>query len=169
MHSGNRTVIRYLQVIDKYSKFENYCNRGTSGIDGSVSTAVGAAYINSKDNLLITGDLSFFYDINALWNRYVSDRLKIILINNEGGSIFRFIDGPSKHEELGEFFEHNHSRSAKDVASTYNINYFFADDEQSLKNELDCFFNCKSKALLEIKTPREINDVVLRDFFKGIK
>lgn len=169
LHSGNSTVIRYIQLIDKFSKFENYCNRGTSGIDGSVSTAVGASYINGKDNLLITGDLSFFYDSNALWNRYVSDSLKIILINNEGGSIFRFIDGPSKHEELGEFFEHNHNRNAKDIATTYNLNYFFADDELSLKNELDCFFNCKSKALLEIKTPREINDVVLREYFKGIK
>jgi len=168
LHSGNSTVIRYLQLIEQYYKYRNFCNRGTSGIDGSVSTAVGAAWVNGRKNLLITGDLSFFYDSNALWNRYVSDELKIIVVNNKGGGIFRFIDGPSQHEELGEFFEHSNTRSAKHLADSFKFGYFHAEDEVGLKEELVNFFSYEGKAILEVNTPREINDIVLREYFKGI-
>lgn len=168
LHSGNSTVIRYVQIFDKFAFLPCFCNRGTSGIDGSVSTAVGAAWVNKKKNLLITGDLSFFYDSNALWNKYLSDDLKIIVINNQGGGIFRFIDGPSVHEELGEFFEHHQERDLKFLAKAYSFEYFVASDELSLEKNLDSFFNSKTKGILEIKTPREVNDIVLRRYFNNI-
>ena len=68
-----------------------FCNRGTSGIDGSTSTALGAAYATQKPTTLVTGDLSFFYDSNALWNNYIQKDVRIIIINNSGGWIFKII------------------------------------------------------------------------------
>jgi 2-succinyl-5-enolpyruvyl-6-hydroxy-3-cyclohexene-1-carboxylate synthase len=168
LHSGNSTVIRYLQIFDKFSIFPTFCNRGTSGIDGSVSTAVGAACINTRKNLLITGDLSFHYDSNGLWNKYLSEDLKIIVINNQGGGIFRFIEGPSEHKELGEFFEHHQERDVENIAKAYGFDYFSASDEASLSLEIKKFFEAKGKGILEIRTPREQNDIVLRRYFNNI-
>ncbi|MFT3738827.1 MAG: 2-succinyl-5-enolpyruvyl-6-hydroxy-3-cyclohexene-1-carboxylic-acid synthase [Breznakibacter sp.] len=82
---GNSTPVRYAQLFDCFDGVQSYGNRGTSGIDGSVSTAVGAALASNEPTLLIVGDLSFFYDSNALWNRFVSSRLKIVVVNNGGG------------------------------------------------------------------------------------
>jgi len=169
LHSGNSTVVRYLQIIEQFASFETYCNRGTSGIDGSVSTAVGAACINDNKNLLITGDLSFYYDSNALWNKYVSDSLKIIVINNEGGGIFRFIQGPSEHEELGEFFEHHQVRRANNISKAFGLDYYLVKDEDSLNDVLEKFLSSPKKSLLEIKTPRKVNDKVLSRYFNNIK
>ncbi|MGB5989254.1 MAG: 2-succinyl-5-enolpyruvyl-6-hydroxy-3-cyclohexene-1-carboxylic-acid synthase [Marinifilaceae bacterium] len=168
IHSGNSTIIRYLQIFDKFAKQDCFCNRGTSGIDGSVSTAVGASWINGKKNLIITGDLSFYYDSNALWNRYLSKDLKIIVINNQGGGIFRFIEGPSVHEELGEFFEHHQERDVEHIAKAFNFEYLKANDEDSLSDKLDVFFRTAGKTILEIVTPREQNDIILRRYFNNI-
>jgi 2-succinyl-5-enolpyruvyl-6-hydroxy-3-cyclohexene-1-carboxylate synthase len=85
---GNSSSIRYLQLFDLPASIDVFCNRGTSGIDGSTSTAIGAAVANKKDTVLITGDVSFFYDSNALWNNYIPKNFKIIVINNGGGGIF---------------------------------------------------------------------------------
>src|SRR5690606_10818241 len=70
-HISNSAAIRYAQLFEMSPKVEMYCNRGTSGIDGSTSTAIGNAVISEKQNILITGDLSFLYDSNALWNQYI--------------------------------------------------------------------------------------------------
>lgn len=168
IHSGNSTIIRYLQIFDKFAKQDCFCNRGTSGIDGSVSTAVGASWINGKKNLIISGDLSFYYDSNALWNRYLRKDLKIIIINNQGGGIFRFIEGPSGHEELGEFFEHEQERDLKYIAKAFNFEYLQATNSNSLNEKLNVFFNLEGRAILEIITPREQNDIILRRYFNNI-
>src|SRR5690554_7562077 len=76
-----------------------FCNRGTSGIDGCTSTAIGAATTTSDITTLITGDVSFLYDSNALWNHYLPKNLKIIVINNGGGGIFRILPGHQRSEE----------------------------------------------------------------------
>ncbi|MEC8830253.1 MAG: 2-succinyl-5-enolpyruvyl-6-hydroxy-3-cyclohexene-1-carboxylic-acid synthase, partial [Bacteroidota bacterium] len=91
LQSSNSSVIRYLQLFEFDASISLYCNRGTSGIDGSTSTAVGAAVVSKLPTLLITGDLSFFYDSNGLWNNYVPNDFKIIVINNDGGGIFRIL------------------------------------------------------------------------------
>lgn len=105
---ANSTPVRYAQLFQDEIKVNTFANRGTSGIDGCVSTAVGAAFVQRKPTMLITGDLSFFYDSNALWNKYLKPNFKIVVMNNGGGGIFRFIPGPSETEELEEFFEAKH-------------------------------------------------------------
>ena len=86
---GNSSAIRYTQLFQLPKRIEVFCNRGTSGIDGSTSTAIGAAVAIKKQVTFVTGDLSFFYDSNALWNNYIPKNFRIIVINNEGGGIFR--------------------------------------------------------------------------------
>jgi 2-succinyl-5-enolpyruvyl-6-hydroxy-3-cyclohexene-1-carboxylate synthase len=105
---SNSSPIRYIQLVNINKTIEVFCNRGTSGIDGSTSTAIGAAVANEKPTILITGDISFLYDSNALWNNYIPKNFKIILINNNGGGIFRILPGHQENETFNTFFETSH-------------------------------------------------------------
>jgi len=170
---GNSTPVRYANLfrLDKNKKHTVYANRGTSGIDGSISTASGAAMINEHLTVCITGDLSFFYDSNALWNKSMSENLRIIIINNAGGNIFRIIPGPSTTNELEEYFEANHNLNAKHIAKTFDVPYYFCDEFKGLEKCLQSFYEPQNglPAILEIKTPNELSAQVLKDYFSFIK
>jgi len=167
---SNSSVVRYAQLFKMNQDVLHNSNRGTSGIDGCTSTAVGASHVNNKITSLITGDISFFYDSNALWNKYLNERLKIVLINNGGGGIFRFIPGPSDAPELEEYFETTQEYRADKLAETYGLDYFYADSLENIDQTLSDFFEADDKAcILELKTPRELNDIVLKDYFKHLR
>ncbi len=166
---ANSSVIRYSQLFHLDKSIKVNCNRGTSGIDGSMSTAIGAANVSKNQTLFITGDLSFFYDSNALWNNYIPENFKIILINNGGGGIFRILPGPQTTQALN-YFEVPHNLTAGYLCKMYNISYVFVDSLSGLKEKLPKFIAGKKEpALLEIKTPRALNDRVLKDYFKILK
>ena len=170
LQMGNSSPVRYVQLFKSQKQLTFNSNRGTSGIDGTVSTAVGAVFSNNKPTTLIIGDLGFFYDSNGLWNKYVSKNLKIIIINNGGGGIFRFIDGPSETEELEEFFEAEHNNNAENIAKTFNVNYFKANNQKELEEALVDFYKPQEKAaILEIKTPQKENAIILKKYFKHLK
>lgn len=167
VHFSNSSPIRYSQLFDNSGIKSIHCNRGTSGIDGCTSTAMGAASIHPEHQyLLISGDVAFFYDNNAFWNERIPENLKIILINNAGGGIFRIIKGPRKTEELEEFFETKHSISAKKLVEFYEWNYLSAHDEESLLNGLEIFFKTEGRTVFEIFTPNEVNSHILSRYFK---
>lgn len=169
IHLANSTPVRYAQLFDYKFSYRFYSNRGTSGIDGCSSTAVGACFASQKPTLLISGDLAFFYDSNAFWNPYVSPLLKIVVINNQGGGIFRFIDGPAKTGLLETHFEARHQTSAKPLAETFQLNYYSADSISSLVRVLSDFFAKQEKsALLEIHTPPEVSSEQLLAYFRCI-
>lgn len=167
---GNSSAIRYIQLFQNPKAVTNYCNRGTSGIDGSSSTAVGAAYKSEKTTTLITGDISFFYDSNAWWNRYVGSNLKIILINNGGGGIFRIIDGPATTGYLEEYFEAAHTLNAKGIAETFGLNYLSAHTSDGLEDALTKLYSSDTEKaiLLEVFTPQHQNAIVLKNYFKHL-
>lgn len=171
LQMANSTPVRYAQLFDQRNDLSYNSNRGTSGIDGSLSTAAGAAFSSKKKTTVILGDLSFFYDSNGLWNNYLSDDLKIIIINNEGGSIFRFLDGPSKVKYYETFFETAHHLTAKGIAESFNISYQSATDMDTLQKELELFYDPKNHkpGILEIFTPRELNATILKDYFDYLK
>ncbi|MDE0771153.1 MAG: 2-succinyl-5-enolpyruvyl-6-hydroxy-3-cyclohexene-1-carboxylic-acid synthase [Salibacteraceae bacterium] len=170
IQSGNSSVVRYFQLF-KDIPFKNFhANRGTSGIDGSTSTAVGYSLAISESTLLVTGDLSFMYDSNGLWNELLSPNLRIIIINNGGGGIFRIIPGPKSMENFETYFEGKHSMNYQGIVSNFGLEYQFAENFRELENELDSFFEVSSVAkVLEIKTPTELNDQVLKRYFNFIK
>lgn len=167
---SNSSTIRYAQLFTLNNTLEVYCNRGTSGIDGSTATAIGFASVTSKQTTLITGDLSFFYDSNALWNNYIPTNFRIIVINNQGGGIFRILPGHKNTENFDTYFETTHHLNAKHLCAMYGFNYEKARDDASLKSALKTFFNDDSTPkLLEIFTPKNTNDEILLHYFKFIK
>jgi 2-succinyl-5-enolpyruvyl-6-hydroxy-3-cyclohexene-1-carboxylate synthase len=146
-----------------------FCNRGTSGIDGSTSTAIGAAFSSEKQTVFITGDLSFFYDSNALWNAHIPTSFRIIIINNSGGGIFKIIPGPST-TNASAYFETPHCLTAADLSKMHGFEYQVAATTENVQNELLQFYEPSEKPkILEIFTPSAKNDLVLTAYFKYIK
>jgi len=170
LHLGNSTPVRYSQLFGSQTKFTYHSNRGVSGIDGQVSTAAGAAFTNPKINTIITGDLGFLYDSNALMNHNLTPNLKIIVINNGGGGIFRFIPGSDSSPHLDKFFATNHNWKADKIAETFDVKYFSASNEKELMETLAAFYTEMSRpALLEIFTPSENNAKILKAYFRYLK
>ena len=166
---GNSSAIRYAQLIPIDASIEVYCNRGTSGIDGCTSTAIGAAVANGKPTTFITGDIGFLYDTNALWNNYIPKNFKIILINNGGGGIFRILPGHEETPVFNTFFETSHCHTAEHLAKMYGFNYTIASDETTLDQALDDFYsNNDQPQLLEVFTPTRKNDSILLNYFKHL-
>jgi len=109
--------------------------------------------------VLITGDLGFLYDSNGLMNKYLKPNLKIIVINNSGGGIFRFIPGPDTTPNLEEFFVAKHNWKAEYICKAFNVDYKKAKNLEDLQKILTQFLNLKNKSaeVLEIFTPPERN------------
>lgn len=168
LHLSNSSPVRYFQLFDQINTVQYNSNRGVSGIDGCTSTASGAAYINNKQTILITGDLGFVYDINALWNKNLPSNLRIIVINNSGGGIFRIIPGPDTTNQLEDFFEVGNPANIELLAKAYQLSYYQAKSETELENILPEFFleEVKTARVLEIFTPREQNPKVLKEYFE---
>lgn len=164
---SNSSVIRYAQLFDHSNRQEIFCNRGTSGIDGCTSTAVGAAMVNEKQTILISGDISFFYDSNGLWNTYIPKNFRIILINNGGGNIFKIIPGPENSGLVEEVFETRHQLNAKPLAELFGFEYSFITSMDELNLQLETFYS-KSEApkIMEINTSEIENAQIQRDYFK---
>ncbi len=169
LHAGNSSPVRYLQLLGPRTDLLHRGNRGTSGIDGVISTAAGAASRSDSFVTAISGDIGFFYDSNALWNPSLPSNLRIIVINNGGGGIFRIIEGPSGNDELGEFFEGTHELNAEGIARTFGLAYYFCDDPEGLEQGLDNLYVEEGAAVLEVRTPRETNDRVLREHFRKLE
>ena len=152
---ANSMPIRWANIIglcDEQKEVKVYANRGTGGIDGSNSTAVGITLASSKTTILITGDMAFFYDRNAFWHHYKMPNLRIILLNNHGGVIFRLIEGPSDQPELQDYFETDQRLSAENTAKDFNFEYSCCTNQKSLDDHLKTFFNSSDKTkLLEIE------------------
>lgn len=166
---GNSSTVRYAQLFDLDPSIQVFCNRGTSGIDGSTSTAIGAALFPKHPTVLVTGDLSFLYDSNGLWNTYIRPDFRIIVINNEGGGIFRILPGKEKTENFKTFFETTHDLDLAHLAKMYNFDFLSASDEAQLSSALDTFYkSSNTPKILEIKTPRLLNDKILLSYFDFI-
>ena len=166
---SNSSAIRYAQLIDIDPSIEVFCNRGTSGIDGSTSTAIGAALASKKQTVFITGDVSFLYDSNALWNQYIPNNFKIIIINNRGGGIFRILPGHEETPVFNTFFETTHDLTAEHLAKMHGFEYATANDEISLTKGLNILYSQNEKpAILEVFTPTLDNNTILLQYFREL-
>jgi 2-succinyl-5-enolpyruvyl-6-hydroxy-3-cyclohexene-1-carboxylate synthase len=164
LHIANSMSIRYANVLaEKCEHTEVFCNRGTSGIDGCVSTAIGAAIVNGKPTILITGDVAFLYDRNGLLISALPDNLKIVVINNAGGNIFRMIDGPAALPETEQYFETRHTFSARRTCEDAGMAYFFVDEISALDAAIRSFLEAEGISLLEIFTDAYENEKVWKN------
>ena len=167
---SNSSAIRYAQLIEIDPSIAVFSNRGTSGIDGSTSTAIGAAVVNNKQTTFITGDVGFLYDSNALWNNYIPKNFKIILMNNGGGGIFRILPGHDETPVFNTFFETIHNFTAEHLAKMYHFKYLKASNQNELDAALkELFENDNQPTILEITTPTFCNDSVLLNYFKFLQ
>ena len=164
---ANSTPIRYFQLFDLKNKNMMFANRGTSGIDGSTSTAIGSSVQNDSPVLLVTGDLSFFYDVNALWNNHIPKNFRIIIINNSGGGIFKILPGFKENNLFSEFIETQHNLSARLIAKMFNFNYTRVSTKFGLNLYLRTFYkNSKKPKILEIKTSSVKSTKILKEYFR---
>ena len=168
IHMANSSAIRYAQLFPIANN--QFCNRGTSGIEGSVSTAVGYAKGTDKPVLLVTGDLSFLYDSNALWTRNLPSNFRIIIVNNSGGGIFRILPGKENSLHFSEYFETRHQFTAGHLAEHFDFDYLSVKELNDLESALDSFFNHSSKPkLLEVITDPQNNEAILLNYFKALE
>ncbi|WP_284462011.1 2-succinyl-5-enolpyruvyl-6-hydroxy-3-cyclohexene-1-carboxylic-acid synthase [Chryseobacterium sp.] len=171
IHFANSSAIRYAQLFD-FGKRKMYCNRGTSGIDGSTSTAMGFAIKNANPTLLITGDLSFFYDINGLWNQYIPPFVRIIIFNNGEGNIFKIIPGPgnANPNTLDEFIATKHRKNAEHLAKHFGFSYIRVEDDLTLDRVLENFFKPDLlPKILEVNTYGKNSADVQKAYFNFMK
>jgi 2-succinyl-5-enolpyruvyl-6-hydroxy-3-cyclohexene-1-carboxylate synthase len=170
LHLANSMSVRYANMVGmEVASTEVFANRGTSGIDGCSSTAMGHAFGTSKLNVLITGDVAFFYDRNAFWHSYTHANLRIVLLNNSGGLIFSLIDGPAQLPELDEYFITQQTLSARHLAAEFNIDYKEV-NEQNMADAVHWLYAESSRPrLLEIRSSAKASRKVFEDFKEFLK
>jgi 2-succinyl-5-enolpyruvyl-6-hydroxy-3-cyclohexene-1-carboxylate synthase len=156
LHLANSMSVRYANFIGLEASRKGvhvFSNRGTSGIDGCTSTAVGHALAADVPNILITGDMAFFYDRNAFWHNYPVHNLHILVLNNHGGTIFNLIDGPSELPEKEEYFVTRQRLTAESLAREFDFDYLKPDNLRKLKNVLTEFLHFTGKTkILELES-----------------
>ncbi|MFC4872796.1 2-succinyl-5-enolpyruvyl-6-hydroxy-3-cyclohexene-1-carboxylic-acid synthase [Negadavirga shengliensis] len=171
IHLANSMPVRYVNFLGLGDGGQEIiCNRGTSGIDGSNSAAVGCTFTTKEPVTLITGDMAFFYDRNAFWHKYNMANLRVIVLNNHGGGIFRLIEGPSKLPELDEYFETQQRLEADLLAQEAGFDYLRLDQENNLPEVLDNFYHKSVRPkILEIISSSVENATVLQEVKKAVK
>jgi len=173
LHLANSMAVRYANIlgIPPGRQIEVFANRGTSGIDGCTSTAVGAALAQpERPVVLLTGDVAFFYDRNAFWHNYPTPNLRVVLFNNHGGGIFRLIDGPRQQPELEEFFETRQTLTAENTARDFNLAYFPVSSFAELEAALPVFFAAETgAAILEVFTDSKTNAAFFEEYRAAVR
>ncbi len=173
---SNGTSIRYAQLFEHPHIYCCDCNRGTSGIDGSTSTAMGAAAAHPDSRtILLTGDISFVYDSNAFWIKSIPPTMRIVVLRNGGGGIFRYII-PQQREKWEETmegcFETAMDIDVESIAKLHRWHYLKATNEEELTAALTSFTwieNSDKAVLLDLETPRMVNDKVLKEYFAYLR
>ena len=169
LHLANSSTVRYAQLFDLPPNTQVYCNRGTSGIDGTLSTSVGFSILHQGITYVIIGDLSFFYDMNVLMCRYITSNLRILLINNGGGGIFHQLQGLEKSPALAEYIAASHSVSAQGWIESLGIGYLAAKTETELQQCLIPFTQTKAEKTalcLEVFTDSQSNEKAIKTFYE---
>jgi 2-succinyl-5-enolpyruvyl-6-hydroxy-3-cyclohexene-1-carboxylate synthase len=175
LHQGNSSVVRYFQLFDPIKSVTYHSNRGVSGIDGCVSTAIGASLNSSRLNVLVVGDLSFVYDINGLWNQLDKSNLLIVVINNGGGGIFKIIEGPASTGEaiMSKYFEVGNASNTKMLIEAHGVHHHEISDEQMFEQH---WFTLSQKfesgeyetTVLEVNTENIDSASILKEYFKTV-
>lgn len=171
LHLANSSVVRLAELFPLPEGVEVQCNRGVNGIDGSVSAAVGYAVDSDRLNFLFVGDLSFFYDMNALWNGHIASNLRIVLFNNHAGSLFYTLPGLRMEGDLGHFVTASHDVSAQGWATSQGFSYLRVTDTVSLLASLDALFDGTAVApvFVEVCTDAEEDAAALKEYYHWVR
>ena len=164
VHYANSTAIR---LANSFAKHPVFCNRGVNGIEGSLSTAAGCSVVSDTEVYCVIGDLSFFYDQNALWNQNLQGNLRILLLNNGRGGIFNMLPGLEQSPARDAFVAAEHHTSAEGICRQNDIVYLRADGPQDLQQAVDTllYIDSNRPVLLEVFTDVADDERVYRDYF----
>lgn len=171
LHLSNSMAVRYMQyVMGDLAAFTSvHANRGTSGIDGCTSTALGMASGSDLPVVLISGELSFVYDLNAFSIEEIPDNLKIVVLHNGGGDIFRQINGPKTQPEREWLFATPRNVDVEALAKAWGLALFSTDNALSLPTEIDRWWSAKQAAVLVVYTKEEANQAAVNQFYQSIR
>lgn len=168
---ANSSPVRNIQLYKRPDVEKIVCNRGTNGIEGSISTAIGLSLLNKKPTYALMGDLSFFHDLSGLWTSYFSKNLRILLINNGGGGIFHQLEGLRLSQQLEAYMAANHDRSAEKWVEAANLTYLKATTIAELEQHMEAFTqsNLDKGVVLEVMTTCELNKEAMQRHQSAIK
>ena len=182
IHYANSSAIRLANIFAQHSVF---CNRGVNGIDGSLSTAAGFSLVSQQSNHIshplpltshlskvfcVIGDLSFFYDQNALWNQNLNGNFRILLLNNGKGGIFNMLPGLEQSPARDQFIAAEHHTSAEGICLQNNVKYLKATNMDEMQQGIDTLLYIESDrpVLLEVFTDPAEDELVFRNYYRSL-
>ena len=167
-HYANSTSVRLACI---YSTGYVYCNRGVNGIEGSLSTAAGFSVVAPRRVICVIGDLSFFYDQNALWNQNLHGNLRILLLNNGRGGIFNMLSGLEQSPARDQYVAAAHHTSAEGICRQNDVVYLKAGNTEEMQAGIHTLLHQESErpVLLEVSTNPSDDERALRDYYKTFK
>ena len=174
VHYANSTAIRLANI---FSAHPVYCNRGVNGIEGSLSTAAGFSLVASHlpKVFCVIGDLSFFYDQNALWNQNLSggasgSHLRVLLLNNGKGGIFNMLKGLEASPARDRFVSAEHHTTAEGICQQNDIYYQRATSMEEMRQGIDLLISndFSRPMVLEVMTDANEDERVYKDYIKTI-
>lgn len=165
VHYANSSAVRLACI---YAQHYVWCNRGVNGIEGSLSTAAGFSLATHDMTVCVIGDLSFFYDQNALWNSNLRGNLRIILLNNRGGGIFRQLPGLSDSPAADDLVMASHENTAQGICTQNDIGYLSAKSMDEMQIGVVTLLTRESERpmLLEVFTDSNDDVKALEKYFK---
>lgn len=171
LQMGNSSVVRYVQLFNQIREVKYFGNRGVSGIEGCVSTSVGAALASSDFVVHVSGDHAFKYDSNALAMKDLPKNLRVVVINNGGGNIFRIIPGPTGHDLSEQYIEKVDEKSVQKLVEYHEVKYLSARNYQDLEAAFTQMISIENNEpmVIEIFTPRIESPEILKEYFGFIK
>ena len=165
VHYANSSAVRLACI---YAQHYVWCNRGVNGIEGSLSTAAGFSLATNDMTVCVIGDLSFFYDQNALWNTNLRGNLRIILLNNRGGGIFRQLPGLNDSPAADDLVMASHENTAQGICTQNDIGYMSAKNMDEMQIGIVTLLTRESERpmLLEVFTDSNDDVKALEKYFK---
>lgn len=168
VHYANSSAIRLANI---YARHQVWCNRGVNGIDGSLSTAAGFSVVSADRVFCVIGDLSFFYDSNALWNQNLRGNLRILLLNNGRGGIFNMLKGLEQSPARDPFVAAAHHTTAEGICRQNGVVYLTAGNMDEMQQGVDTLLNMDSQrpVLLEVFTDASEDERVFKDYYRSLR
>ena len=169
VHYANSSAIRLANSFARSHLI--FCNRGVNGIDGSLSTAAGYSVVSDNRVFCVIGDLSFFYDQNALWNQNLRGNFRILLLNNGRGGIFNMLKGLEQSPVRDKFVAAEHHTTAEGICRQNNVVYLSAADMPQMRSGIDTllYIDSDRPVLLEVFTDAETDAQTLKTYYQSIK
>ena len=165
VHYANSSAVR---LANLFAAHYVWCNRGINGIEGSLSTAAGHSAVTDEKVFCIIGDLSFFYDQNALWNQQLRGNLRIVLLNNGKGGIFDTLPHLDESPAAQQYVAASHHTTAQGICTQNDIGYLKAHNMEEMQNGIVTLMTADTQRpmLIEVFTDSEADQKAMQQLYR---